>query len=58
MKRLAIALESLPTNADMVAKYGVCVQTLHSAARKKYAKAHPLRPLANVPRETIPKAGQ
>jgi hypothetical protein len=49
IKRLEAELAELPTNEQLVAKYGVCVQTLHSAARKTYAHPHPLD---RVPRET------
>lgn len=42
IRELERELHTLPTNADLVAKYGVTIQTLHAAARKTYAHPHPL----------------
>lgn len=49
IKALEAELASLPTNAELVAEYGVCVQTLHAAARKNYRNRNKLD---KVPRET------
>lgn len=49
IRALEAELATLPTNDELVAKYGVTVQTLHAAARKTYTHRNPLD---CVPRET------
>jgi DNA-directed RNA polymerase specialized sigma subunit len=52
MRALERMLDAEPTNSELVAKYGVTVQTLHAAALKSYAKPHRLDEPNYVPRES------
>lgn len=48
IRALRIELDGLPTNEQLVAKYGVTVTTLHKCAFGTYTHAHPLDRLTTI----------
>lgn len=48
IKALEIELAGLPTNPELVARYGVTVTTLHKCAFGTYVTAHPLDRLSTI----------
>jgi hypothetical protein len=48
IRSLEIELSALPTNAELVAEYGVTVTTLHKCAFGTYVHAHPLDRLTTI----------
>jgi hypothetical protein len=48
IRSLEIELAGLPTNAELVERYGVTVTTLHKCAFGTYTHAHPLDRLTTI----------
>lgn len=48
IRALEIELSQLATNAELVAKFGVTVTTLHKCAFGTYVSAHPLDRLTTI----------
>lgn len=60
IKRLRAEFQTLPTNGDLIAKFGVTASTLYNVAKNRYLHAHPLDAAAgssNDSRETPNHSG-